>query len=113
MRLNQTFAESKRGPHTMRTNLRDWLTRRGQPPQGTHQDSGQSAAQDAREGRANAIVVLRAEVRQLQQDITDLTKGWDNGTDQSDRQDATARLRAIEKALDLKQAELSRLQGRI
>lgn len=97
----------------MRTNLRDWLTRRSQPPDGTHREPSQGPAQDAREGRANTIVVLRAEIRQLQQDITDLTKGWDNGTDQSDRQDATARLRAIEHALDLKQAELSRLQGRV
>jgi hypothetical protein len=97
----------------MKINLRDWLTKRMQSQDGADRYPAQGAVPNSREGRADAIVVLQAEIRQLQQDITDMTNAWDNGTDQSDRQDATARLRAIENALGQKQAALSKMQGRI
>lgn len=94
----------------MRLNLRDLLTKRMTPEPKTNRHT---APGTTREGRANLIASLQTDVRQLQQDIVNLNKGWEDGTDQGNREDATIRLRAIEHELNLKQAELSRLQGRI
>jgi len=50
----------------MRTNLRDWIVRRVPPSDGLQRQYGYEPAQDAREGGAKVIVVLHAEIRQLQ-----------------------------------------------
>jgi hypothetical protein len=97
----------------MLKNLRTWVARRvsgSEPPNRGH---GPEAAKATRENRAALVVALQAEVRTLQQEIADLTTAWDTGTDQSDRGVATARLRALETALEQKQGELSKIQGRI
>ena len=97
----------------MLTNLRGWVTRLVSPGATPNRVQGPEAAQKARERRATLVVELQAEVRQLQQDITDLHSAWDSGTDQSEREVATARLHELEKALGHKQEELAKLQGRI
>jgi hypothetical protein len=97
----------------MLTNLRDWLTRRASRSAPPGRALSPEAAQQARESRASLVAGLHAEVRQLQQDMADLNRDWDDGTDQSESEVATARLRALEEALDRKQAELAKLQGRI
>jgi predicted nucleic acid-binding Zn-ribbon protein len=97
----------------MLTNLRGWVRRLVSPGAPPNQTQVPDAAQKTRESRASLVVGLQAEVRKLQQDIADLNRGWEDGTDQSEREVAMARLRALEHALGQKQEELAKLQGRI
>ncbi len=93
--------------------LRDWASRRfsqSEPPTVTQV---QESAQDKRESRARLVTDLQAQVRRLQQDITDLTATQKDGTDGEKGQVNQARLAALETELGQKQQELSRLQGRI
>ena len=73
----------------------------------------QDAAQQARESRATLIVDLQAEVRSLQQSITDLSNDLGVGSTGADRQFNAARLASLETALGEKQRELAQYQGRI
>lgn len=97
----------------MLKNLRSWITARLSRGEQPNQAPGRESMRDGLESRASLVLVLQAEVRKLQQDISDLNSAWESGADQSDREDATARLRSIEKALEQKQEELSKIQGRI
>ena len=76
-------------------------------------NQAQESAQDKRESRAKLVTDLQAQVRRLQQDITDLTAIQNDGTEGKKGQVSQAKLAAHETELSQKQQELSRLQGRI
>ncbi len=93
--------------------LRDWANRRFSPPDPPTREQAQATAQEARDDRAGLVTDLQAQVRRLQQEITDLTAVVDRGSDGKDRQGDAARLVELEKALAQKQRELARFQARI
>ena len=93
--------------------LREWASRRfsrSVPPTVTQV---QESAQDQRESRARLVTDLQAQVRRLQQDITDLTAIQNDDTEGKKGQVNQATLAALETELGQKQQELGRLQGRI
>ncbi len=90
--------------------LRDWAKRRFSPSEPPTREQGQAAAQDARESRARMVTGLQAEVRGLQQEITDLTGNVDSGGGSDAHR---ADLALLEKKLEQKQKELAKFQGRI
>ena len=94
--------------------LRDWAKRRFPPSAPPTRGQAQHAAQEAREDRAQLVVDLQAQVRRVQQQITDLTGDLDN-TLEGDARRATisAQLARFEDELEQKQRELARYQGRI
>ncbi len=93
--------------------LRDWA--RARFSQGSPQTQGEvhAAAQEARETRADHVVALQAEVRKLQQDITDLSGSPDGGTEGRESTADPSRLAVLEKELEEKQRELAQFQGRV
>ncbi len=95
--------------------LRTWVTRifRSNAPQTAVQTEG--FAQQARTDRAGSVVQLRTDIRQLQQEITDL---GENDTDPGGASGAgkktyDARLASLHKQLELKQSELAKFQARV
>ena len=93
--------------------LRDWANRRFSPPDPPTREQAQAAAQEARDDRAGLVTDLQAQVRSLQQEISDLTAAVDGGAGGKDRLDDVARLVELEKALAQKQRDLARFQARI
>ncbi len=95
---------------TLRRWAKYWFT----PSVPPTRDQAQHAAQEAREDRAQLLVDLQAQVRHLQQQITDLTHEVDT-TPKGDarRTTLTAQLARLEDELERKQRELARYQGRI
>ena len=93
--------------------LRDWANRRYSPPAPPTREQAQATAQEARDDRAGLVTDLQAQVRSLQQEITDLTSIVERGAGGKDHQGDVARLVELEKALAQKQRELSRYQARI
>ena len=77
-------------------------------------EQAQHAVQQAREDRSQLLVDLQAQVRRLQQQITDLIDDVDT-TPEGDARRATmtAQLARFEDELEQKQRELARYQGRI
>ena len=59
----------------------------------------QESARDKRESRARLVTDLQAQVRRLQQDITDLTAIQKDGTEGENGQVTQARLAALETEL--------------
>ena len=93
--------------------LREWASRRFSQSAPPTVNQTQASAQDQRESRARLVTDLQAQVRRLQQDITDLTAGQNTGTEGDRGQVDQDKLAALEKELGQKQQELGRLQGRI
>lgn len=93
--------------------LRDWVKSRFSPSAPPTREQVQDAAQEKRENRARSVTDLQAEVRRLQQAITDLTGAQESGTEGPERQTDRDKLDALEKQLEKKQQELGRLQGRV
>ena len=91
----------------------DWAKNRLSPSVALTREQSQGTAQEARETRATLITGLQAEVRKIQQSITDLSGLLGTGTDGPERQTNVSRLTALEHDLGEKQRELSRYQGRI
>ena len=94
--------------------LRRWATYWFSPRVPPTRGQAQHAAQEAREDRAQLLVDLQAQVRRLQQQITDLSDEVVN-TPEGDARRATmtAQLARFEDELEQKQRELARYQGRI
>ena len=93
--------------------LLDWAKKRLSPGEPPTREEAQDAAQEKRETRALSVTTLQAEVRHLQQEITDLTAVQSSGNENADRQVDQTKLALLEKQLEQKQQALSRLQGRI
>ena len=93
--------------------LRDWVTSRFSPPDPPTREQAQATAQEARDDRAGLVTDLQAQVRSLQQEITDRTAVVDGDPGGKDRLDDVARLVELEKELAEKQRELARFQARI
>lgn len=95
---------------TLRRWAKYWFSPSVPPTRG----QAQQAAQEAREDRAQLLVDLQAQVRRLQQQITDLT-GDVASTPAGDARHVTmtAQLARFEDELEQKQRELARYQGRI
>ncbi len=93
--------------------LLDWAksqVSRSAPPT---REQAQDAAQEKREDRASLVTSLQAEVRSLQQAITDLTSGQESGIEDPKPLADRRKLDALERQLEQKQQELGRLQGRV
>ena len=81
------------------------------PPTRAH---AQQVAQEAREDRAELLVDLQAQVRRLQQQITDLTDEVASApAGDARRATMTAQLARLEDELEQTQRKLARYQGRI
>ncbi len=93
--------------------LQNWASRRFSRSAPPTVNQAQESAQDKRERRARLVTTLQAQVRRLQQDITDLTADQNNGTEGDKGQVNQDRLAALETELGQKQQELARLQGGI
>ena len=95
---------------TLRRWVKYWFSPRVPPTRGR----AQHAAQEAREDRAQLLVDLQAQVRRLQQQITDLTDDVASAPEgDARRATMTAQLARFEDELERKQRELARYQGRI
>ena len=65
----------------MRRQLREWASRRFSQSAPPTFNQAQASVQDQRESRARLVTDLQAQVRRLQQDITDLTGGQNTDTE--------------------------------
>lgn len=93
--------------------LRDWVKGRSSSNTPLTPQQAQHAAQEKREGRAQHVTDLQAQVRSLQQQITDLTNGMESDNEDKGRQVDPDRLAELQDQLEDKQRELAELQGRV
>ncbi len=94
--------------------LRRWAKYWFTPTNPPTREQTQQAAQEARGDRARLLVDLQAQVRRLQQQITDLTDEVASAPEgDARRAPMTAQLARFEDELEQKQRELARYQGRI
>lgn len=93
--------------------LRDWVERTfaAKPP--PTREQSQQAAEQVRHDRAGAIDELRSEVRRLQQGIKDVSDSLGSDITGDQRTAQEARLASLQRDLEQKQRELSRIQGRV
>lgn len=95
----------------MLQNLRDRITRylrsRRQPAR------GQFTAEEARENRASSMATLQREVRQLQQEITDLGAAQDLDSTGANAGANAATMERLHRELADKQRELAKFQARV
>ena len=73
----------------------------------------QETAQEARERRTSSVATLQQEVRQLQQEITDLNARQENGSAGGDPQANAALMETLQDDLARKQQDLAKYQARV
>lgn len=73
----------------------------------------QQTAQEARERRTSSMSTLQQEVRQLQQEITDLSARQDSGSAGGDAQADAALMETLQGDLARKQQDLAKYQARV
>ncbi len=94
--------------------LRRWAKYWFSPRAAPTREQIQQAAQEARVDRAQLLVDLQAQVRRLQQQITDLTDEVASAPEgDARRAPMTAQLARFEDELEQTQRKLARYQGRI
>lgn len=93
----------------MLEHVRSWFASRLGSTRPETAEQSQDSARLKRETRAHTVTDLQTQVRQLQQQITDLTAADENVGLESNR----TTLAELEQQLAETQAELARYQGRI
>lgn len=93
--------------------LRDWAKNRSASNAPMTTQQAQDAAQENRESRASYVTDLQAQVRSLQQEITNLAAAPEDGIGSKGPQGDQDQLAVLEQELEEKQRELARFQGRI
>ncbi len=93
--------------------LRNWVARTFATKAPPTPEQAQRAAEQARQDRAGTIDDLRRDVRRLQQDIKDVSDALESGITGDERTAHEGRLASLQRALEQKQRELARLQGRV
>lgn len=73
----------------------------------------QFTAEEARDNRASSMVTLQREVRQLQQEITDLSAAQDLDSTGDDARANESTMERLHRELAQKQKELAKFQARV
>ncbi len=73
----------------------------------------QQTSQEARDRRTSSVATLQQEVRQLQQEITDLSARQESGTAGGDTQANAALMETLQGDLAQKQRDLAKYQARV
>ncbi len=109
---DQAVAASRAGCDVMFRQLRAWFQRIFARPAPPTREQSELTATAARHDRAGSITALRSEIRQLQQEIKDVSDSLEDLTGNA-RTAPERRLASLHRELEQKQQELGGFQARV